>query len=111
MAPRVYGADGWIMRLRAGGGSVIVSYATWPMGADEEDWVHASISFKETMPTYEDLVTLHKAVWKGKGWAYQVFAPDQDHVNIHPFALHLWGRLDGRPVLPDFVAIAGIKSI
>jgi hypothetical protein len=38
----------------------------------------------------------------GDRWAYQVFAPPADHINLHNFALHLWGRLDGKPVLPDF---------
>ena len=37
-----------------------------------------------------------------EGWAYQVFAPPWAHINIHPNALHLWGRLDGANVLPDF---------
>jgi hypothetical protein len=31
-----------------------------------------------------------------------VFAPPSEHVNIHDHALHLWGRLDGARVLPDF---------
>lgn len=35
-------------------------------------------------------------------WDYQVFAPPSDHVNIHNYALHLFGRLNGKPALPDF---------
>ncbi|MCW2757013.1 MAG: hypothetical protein JWO46_759, partial [Nocardioidaceae bacterium] len=50
----------------------------------------------------DDLVYLHHAVWGSTGWSYQVFAPAEDHVNIHSFALHLWGHLDGSPALPNF---------
>lgn len=34
--------------------------------------------------------------------SYQVFAPRNQHVNIHPTALHIWGRSDGRPCMPEF---------
>ena len=80
--------------------SVIVTCAPQDDGLE---WIHASIS-RDFMPSYEDLVTLHTSVWKGRGWAYQVFAPASDHVNIHEFALHLWGRRDGQPALPNFGA-------
>jgi hypothetical protein len=31
-----------------------------------------------------------------------MFAPPAEHVNIHERALHLWGRVDGSPVMPNF---------
>jgi len=68
---------------------------------DGNDWVHASIASTDQLPTYADLKLLHHAVF-GDGWAYQVFAPPDDHVNIHEYALHIFGRLDGKPALPDF---------
>lgn len=87
-----------------GGGLIIVSEATHPDGID---WLHASISYPSTMPTYADLATLHSAVFGRRRWSYQLFAPETSHVNIHPYALHLWGRADGRSVLPDFGAEIG----
>lgn len=98
--PQPFGPDGWSMRSKDGEASIIVSCASH----NGADWVHASIAREDRMPDYADLVTLHRSVWKGRGWAFQVFAPDDDHVNIHERALHLWGRLDGRPVLPNFGA-------
>jgi len=70
--------------------------------SDREDRVHASLSRPDRMPSYDDLVMLHHAVWGDTGYAYQVFAPRSRHVNIHPNALHLWGLLDGSPELPEF---------
>lgn len=93
--PTPYGPDGWITSSLTG--TVIATRC--PL--DGVDWIHASIAFNDTMPTYDDLVLLHKAVF-GAGWAYQVFAPPSEHVNIHQYALHLYGRADGKPALPDF---------
>jgi hypothetical protein len=94
--PKPHGPDGWSFVNRNEVTSVIVSCAPH----DDAEWVHASIAHAERMPTYDDLKLLHRAVFGG-GWAYQVFAPPSDHVNIHEHALHLWGRLDGLPALPD----------
>lgn len=101
-APMAFGPDGWTYRHKYKQGRVIVTAAPAPEDPDgAEDWWHASISWADEMPSYQDMVRLHQAVWPG-GWAYQVMAPATDHVNIHNYALHLWGRPDGRAVLPNF---------
>lgn len=102
MAPKPFGPDGWSFLHRRSDSSVIVSCSDLT-GAE---WVHASIAHPDRMPTYDDLKLLHSAVFIG-GWAYQVFAPFSDHVNIHEHALHLFGRLDGKPELPDFTGGSG----
>jgi len=96
--PRPFGPDGWQVLRPSDGASVILSVAPF----DGEQWVHASFAHQDHTPSYEELALLHKAVFQGKGWAYQVFAPPSGHVNIHPFALHLFGRLDGTNQLPEF---------
>jgi hypothetical protein len=69
--------------------------------ADGRTWRHASVAHAKRMPSYDELQVLHRAVWP-TGWAYQCFAPPSDHVNIHRFALHLWGLRVGEAVLPNF---------
>jgi hypothetical protein len=96
--PQLMGPDGWSLVNRDRSSSVIVTCADW----DHGDWVHASIAHTDRDPTYAELTLLHRAVWQGRGFAYQVFAPDDRHINIHEHALHLWGRLDGYNALPDF---------
>lgn len=95
--PEQFGEDGWILVDRARGRSVVVSAAP----IDGTTWVHASIAGRDEMPTYDDLVQLHAAVF-GDRYAYQVFAPADQHVNIHAHALHLWGRADGLPAMPEY---------
>lgn len=95
--PTPFGPDGWKLVDLNGEASVIVTSGDH----GDVEWIHASIARVDRMPSYEDLKLLHAAVF-GDRWAYQVFAPPSDHVNIHQYALHLWGRLDGAAALPDF---------
>lgn len=88
---------GWVFKNFFENRSVIVSSSEW----DGVEWIHASMTGDGAVPSYEELVLLHRAVF-GDGYAYQVFTPEDEHVNIHEHALHLWGRLDGKPVLPNF---------
>lgn len=98
--PERFGPDGWMLASTDGRRrSVIVSGFDW----DGIEWIHASIAGADELPTYEDLWRLREAAF-GDGYAYQVFAPPAQHVNIHEHALHLWGRADGAPVLPEFGA-------
>lgn len=103
--PEPFGPTGYVYDTFGRGGRVIVTDS--PLPGSEEVWRHASISWAHEMPKYAHLTMLHRAVWPN-GWAYQVFAPPSDHINIHPYALHLWGRPDGSPVLPNFGALGTI---
>ncbi len=97
--PPVSWGDGFIYKNRSIG-QIIVSPVE---GFEEldEDWIHASISRVSFMPSYEDMKLMHQAVF-GDGFAYQVFAPPSQHVNYHEYALHLWGRTDGKSAIPNF---------
>lgn len=96
--------EAWMFDARDGR-RVVASW--WPADLDLDgdfgcDWIHASISgAMGTMPTYADLKLLHRAVFE-EGHAYQVFVPTAEHINLRENVLHLWGRADGKPVLPDF---------
>ena len=102
-APVPFGDAGWRIDHQVLNGRIIVTESELTkVGAPAgQEWIHASISWDKDMPSYEDLTMLHKAVW-GDGYAYQVFAPPSQHVNIAKHALHLWGLADGSPILPEF---------
>lgn len=70
---------------------------------DGHEWIHASFSYsdEDQMPTYDDLKLVHQAVF-GDRFAFQVFAPASEHVNLRNNVLHLWGRADGSNLLPNF---------
>ena len=96
LAPEPFGPDGWSLISRDNTASIIVTAAS----IDGAEWVHASMTRPNEIPSYEDMCRLHRAVFDG--YAYEVHAPASQHVNIHAHALHLWGRRDGAPVLPEF---------
>lgn len=99
--PQSWGCCGWSVTARNEPGSIIVSADHQTQHDDGVNWIHASISRGDHTPTYDDLKLLHHAVF-GDGWAYQVFAPPAEHINIHEHVLHLFGRADGQRALPDF---------
>lgn len=108
--PEEFGCCGWMIHGVAGGYRSTIRVTgdhqseTWTDLLGEthgHQWIHASIGQHEHMPTYEDMQLLHRAVF-GDGWAYEVFAPPADHINIHSYVRHLFGRYDGARVLPDF---------
>lgn len=102
--PEPMGTDTWRYTRTDRSGRVMVS--VYPYGADGADWIHASISWVDRMPSYEDLQHLHRAVF-GDRHAYQAFLPREEHINDHAHCLHLWGRVDGARVLPDFAGPGG----
>jgi hypothetical protein len=69
--------------------------------SDGQRWLHLSASRKSKVPSYEDLCALKRSFFGAEAMAYQLFPPQSEHVNDHPFVLHLWACLDGRPT-PDF---------
>jgi hypothetical protein len=103
--PERFGPDGWCLVRVDRSASVIVTTAQQDDGLD---WTHASLAHEDRLPSYEELVLLRSAVWGSTGWAFQVFAPPTSHVNIHRFALHLWGRADGANPFPNFGAAGSI---
>lgn len=106
--PEEFGPDGWRFMAVDGEQQVAEVLTTVAdheiMGSDaaKVGIIHASIVVLARMPTYEEMVLLHKAVFGEKRWSYQVFAPSVQHVNIHGGALHLWGRFDGEPMMFNF---------
>lgn len=97
--PQVLGEDAWT--IEGPNRRIIVSV---DLDSDPgTEWLHASIAYADRwrMPSYSDLKQMHAAVFP-EGHAYQCFVPPDAHVNITSNVLHLWGRLDGEPALPDF---------
>ena len=97
--PRPMGEDAWFIMGTGRGIIVSVDLESEP----GVEWVHASIGYQQPwrMASYSDLKMLHAAVF-GDGHAYQCFVPPDEHINITGNVLHIWGRLDGQPALPNF---------
>jgi len=64
-------------------------------------WVHLSVAGRDRLPTWDELVAVRDWILGPEALAIQLVPPVTEHVNIHPFCLHLWHCADGSP-LPDF---------
>lgn len=68
---------------------------------DKNVWLHVSVAHPSRLPTYVELQEV-KDVFIGQNKkAIQVFPPRNEHVNLHPYCLHLWCCLSANPI-PDF---------
>ena len=82
---------------------VIASTMTYD---DGREWLHLSVSHRKRLPSYDEMKYL-KRHWAGVGTkAIEVHPPEEEHVNIHPRARHLWICLTEDP-LPDFTMGTG----
>jgi hypothetical protein len=68
---------------------------------DGVDWWHLSISGPHGLPSWAELIEARDAFLGKETQAIQILPPASEHVNIHPFCLHLWARVDGVPVIGD----------
>lgn len=69
---------------------------------DNREWLHVSMSRENRVPSYEDMKRVKEIFIGNDKSAIQVFPKVSDHVNIHPFCLHLWCPLTGPQPWPDF---------
>jgi len=72
---------------------------------DGKEWLHTSFSRRNSMPTYQDITMVKDQFIGFDKKAIMVFPSREEHVNIHPFCLHLYSsQEDG---LPDFRRAGG----
>lgn len=68
---------------------------------DKKKWLHVAISYRNRQPSYKDMCEVKRLFVGPDKIAYQCFVPENQHVNINPYCLHLWHPCEG-PVTPDF---------
>lgn len=71
-------------------------------GAGGIDWWHLSVSRTTRLPTWDELVQAKECFLGVNARAMQIIPPRSEYVNIDPHVLHLFARIDGKRVLPDF---------
>lgn len=75
---------------------------------DGKNWLHVSFSRKSRIPDYLDITRTKRDFIGDDRKAIMIFSEKENHVNLHPYCLHLWCCLDGDG-LPDFTQ--GKRSI
>jgi len=55
-----------------------------------DGWEHVSVSLKNRCPNWEEMSFIKDLFWSEDECVVQFHVPKQDHVNNHPYCLHLW---------------------
>lgn len=80
---------------------------------DHNLWVHVSAcgragQLKYCLPSWDELKRVKHDFIGEDRWAYQVFPPASEYVNLNPYVLHLFALFEGTPALPDFTRGLGV---
>jgi hypothetical protein len=72
-------------------------------------WDHVSVSLPFRCPTWDEMERVKRLFFRDDETAMQLHVPPADHVNHHPYCLHLWRPLRGAIPRPP-AALVGPKS-
>jgi hypothetical protein len=70
------------------------------LAASEGGWDHVSVRLDERCPTWLEMSAVHRIFFGDDEVAMQLHVPSKDHVNNHPFCLHLWRPWSKKIPLP-----------
>ena len=84
------------------------SQTVFVIASDGMGWEHVSVSRKDRCPTWEEMCQVKGMFWDDEDVVMQFHVPAKDHVNNHPYCLHLW-RPKGVNVLRPESIMVGFK--
>lgn len=68
-------------------------------------WEHVSVSRKSRCPSYEDMDRMKHMFWDSEDCVMQLHVPDSEHVNYHPYTLHMWRPLNAEIPRPPAIMV------
>ena len=66
------------------------SQVVFVLASDGEGWEHVSVSRKDRCPIWEEMCQVKDLFWDDEDVVMQFHVPPKDHVNNHPYCLHMW---------------------
>ena len=75
-----------------GGGALLC------IASNGDGWDHVSVSISNRCPNWAEMEHVKRAFFADNETAMQLHVPPSDHVNHHPYCLHLWRPNDGRDI-------------
>src|SRR5262252_8678239 len=88
--------DPWVTHKGERYGAFVIPKATGTLRAlaSEGDktmpWEHVSVSLQNRTPSWSEMSYVKSLFWGPDETVMQLHVPDADHVNCHPYTLHLW---------------------
>ena len=74
------------------------------------DWEHVSVSRPDRSPTWNEMSAVKDLFFDEDETVMQLHVPKKDHVNFHPYCLHLWKPIRLSIPVPPFILV-GPKTV
>lgn len=78
-------------------------------GLPGDPWEHVSVSLVSRCPTWEEMDFVRQLFWGDDETVLQLHVPRAQHVNFHPYCLHLWRPIGVEIPLPPSVTVGPRK--
>lgn len=89
--PKIYGDEEQYDKARNGAFVVHLNGELLRiLAASGQGWDHVSVSLSYRIPTWTEMEFIKRTFFKPDETAMQLHVPEKDHINTHPFVLHLW---------------------
>lgn len=75
------------------------------MASAGDGWDHVSVSRISRCPNWPEMEHIKGIFFKDNETAMQLHVPSADHVNYHPYCLHLWRPLDQEIPRPPSIMV------
>lgn len=67
-------------------------------------WEHVSVSLNHRCPSWREMCYIKDLFWNDDDVVMQLHVAKKNHINVHPFCLHMWRPLDAViPLPPGFM--------
>lgn len=98
-APTQLTDTSWVLRRIDNEATVLLQSVSIDQGAGEGvvEWIAVTVAHPARWPDPGEMALLRQTVWKPTDWVYEALPPEAE---VSPFTRTLWGRADGKPVLP-----------
>lgn len=69
-----------------------------------QGWEHVSVSFVDRCPSWMEMSWIKEKFFKPEEVVMQLHVAESDHINVHPYVLHLWRPIHVEiPLPPKFL--------
>lgn len=70
------------------------------LASSDGGWEHVSVSLADRTPTWKEMDHIKRLFFKDDEVVMQLHVTTADHIDIHPYTLHLWRPTDAEIPLP-----------
>jgi hypothetical protein len=75
------------------------------LASANDGWDHLSVSLLNRCPNWPEMDFIKRKFFRDDEVAMQLHVTPEDHINVHPYVLHIWAPHDVKIPLPPKVFV------